>query len=79
MTDIQTHNTNRASIALARALAFFCPSLLYWNSASLFLILHISQVLIIAIAFNDIELSLMAYAVFIIVINSLYSVIRRCR
>ena len=78
MNDIQTHK-NLERMVLARTLAFFCPSLLYANSASLFLILHISQVLIIVIAFNDVELSLMVYAIFIIVINSLYSVIRRCK
>jgi len=73
----QTHNTNRASIALARALAFFCPSLLYWNSTPLFLTLHILQVLIVTIAFHDVELALITYGAFIIVINLLYSVIRR--
>ena len=76
MNNIQSRK-NLEFRVLARALAFFCPSLLYRNSASLFLILHISQVLIIAVAFYNVELSLMAYAIFIIVIDLLYSVIRK--
>jgi len=76
MTTAQTYKT-QDRIVLARMLAFFCPSLLYWNSTSLFLTLYILQVLIITIAFHDVELSLIGYATFSIVINSLYSVIRR--
>jgi len=76
MTTAQTHTRNDL-IVLARMLAFFCPSLLYWNSISMFLVLHTAQVLIIAIAFSDVELALITYGAFIIVINLLYSVIRR--
>jgi hypothetical protein len=78
MNYVQTRDRDLARIVLARTL-FFCPSLLYWNSASLFLTLHIFQVLIITIAFQDVELALITYGAFIIVINSLYSVIRRCK
>jgi len=74
---IQTRDRDQARIVLARMLAFFYPSLLYWNSTSLFLTLHIFQVLIITIAFQDVELALIGYAIFSIVINSLYSVIRK--
>jgi hypothetical protein len=76
MTTAQTYKT-QDRIVLARMLAFFCPSLLYWNSTSLFLTLHIFQVLIFTIAFQDVELALITYGAFIIVINLLYSVIRR--
>ena len=78
MATAQTYKT-QDRIVLARMLAFFCPSLLYWNSTSLFLTLHIFQVLIITIAFQDVELALITYGAFIIVINLLYSVIRRCK
>jgi hypothetical protein len=77
MNHIQTRDTYVASIVLARILAFFFPSLLYGNSPSLFLIIHIFQALIITIAFHNVEWSLIGYAIFSIVINSLYSVIRR--
>ena len=76
MTTSQTYKT-QDRIVLARMLAFFCPSLLYWNSAAMFLVLHTAQVLIITIAFQDVELALITYGAFIIVINLLYSVIRR--
>tara|TARA_B110000208_G_scaffold144418_1_gene174183 strand:- start:617 stop:853 length:237 start_codon:yes stop_codon:yes gene_type:complete len=76
MTTAETYKT-QDRIVLARMLAFFCPSLLYWNSTSLFLTLHIFQVLIFTIAFQDVELALITYGAFIIVINLLYSVIRR--
>jgi hypothetical protein len=76
MTTAQTYKT-QDRIVLARMLAFFCPSLLYWNSTSLFLTLHIFQVLIFTIAFQDVELALITYGAFIIVINLLYSVTRR--
>ena len=76
MTTAQTYKT-QDRIVLARILAFFCPSLLYWNSTSLFLTLHIFQVLIFTIAFQDVELALITYGAFIIVINLLYLVIRR--
>ena len=74
---IQTRDRDQAIIVLARTLIFICPSLLYWNSTSLFLTLHTCQVLIITIAFHNVELSLIGYATFSIVINSLHSVIRK--
>ena len=77
MNYVQTRDRDQARIVLARTLTFFCPSLLYWNSTSLFLTLHIFQVLIFTIAFQDVELALITYGAFIIVINLLYSVIRR--
>lgn len=73
----QTRDRDQALIVLTRTLTFFCPSLLYWNSTPLFLTLHILQVLIVTIAFHDVELALITYGAFIIVINLLYSVIRR--
>ena len=77
MNHIQTRDTYVASVVLARTLALFCPSLLYWNKGSIFLIIHIFQALIIAVAFLNVELSLIGYAIFSIVINTLYSVIRK--
>mgnify|MGYP001101907592 CR=1 FL=1 len=79
MNYVQTRDTHQACIVLARTLAFFCPSLLYWNRVSLFLVVHIFQVLIIAIAFYNVELSLVGYTLFSIIVNSLYSVIRRSK
>ena len=64
---------------LARTLAFFCPSLLYTNTPSLFLSFHMSQILIITIAFYDISLSVTAYIIFMIAINLLYTVNRNTK
>ena len=58
---IQTRDRDQAIIVLARTLIFICPSHLYWNSTSLLLTLHTLQVLIITIAFHNIELSLIGY------------------
>ena len=77
MNHIQTRDTYVARVVLARTLALFCPSLLYCNKGSIFLIIHIFQALIIAVAFLNVELSLIGYAIFSIVINTLYSVIRK--
>jgi len=77
MNHIQTPDMYVARVVLARTLALFCPSLLYWSKGSIFLIIHIFQALIIAVAFLNVELSLIGYAIFSIVINTLYSVIRK--